>query len=447
MGDRLGRHRAWTPGRHRMCGRGLSGAPADHQTLQQAVGRQAVSAVHPGTGHLARGIQPGQFGPPVHVGDNAAAAVMRAGNDRDGLPDRVDAGAPAGGGDGGEPGLEARDPARVQEDAPIAGGLQPRVDGRGDDVARRQIAHRVNPRRDRHASSVNQHRALTADRLGDQRTPPASALAAGSGEKHRRVELDELEIADRDAGPQRQCDSVAGGALWIGSGTVEVPEAARRQDHRGRADDPVPVRVAHQHARHRRTVVQHPQGHVTGAEVQHGRGVVERALNFGAGGVAARVHDASPRVTTLARHVPATWGRFVETGSDADQFGHGKVAVGDDRAHRVRITEARARRQGVGDVGVHRVVIVRQHHGDAALCVVGGGRPARVVRLGQDDHAAAGASGGQRGGQSCDARADDDDVGCMGPIGTDHYSPPPGCPISIMRCTLRRPAAAISGST
>jgi len=44
---------------------------------------------------------------------------------------------------------------------------------------------------------VEQDRTLTADRLGDQR-PPATGLAVV---EHRRVELDELDVADRDAGP------------------------------------------------------------------------------------------------------------------------------------------------------------------------------------------------------------------------------------------------------
>ena len=194
-----------------------------------------VGAVHPGAGHLARGEQPGQLGLAVHVGDDAAAAVVRPRDDRDGLTDGVDACGPARGGDGREPGLEAVDAAGVEVDARIAGGLQPRVDRGRDDVARRQVAHRVNTGRYRIALPVKQYRTLTADGLGDQR-PPAAGLARPR-EKHGRVELDELEIADRDPGPQRQRDSVAGGALGIGGRAVEVPEPAGGQDHRGRADD------------------------------------------------------------------------------------------------------------------------------------------------------------------------------------------------------------------
>ncbi len=63
----------------------LPGPAADHQALEQAVGRQPVRAVHAGAGHLARGEQPGQFGAAVHVGDHAAAAVVRARHHRNRL--------------------------------------------------------------------------------------------------------------------------------------------------------------------------------------------------------------------------------------------------------------------------------------------------------------------------------------------------------------------------
>ena len=175
VGDRLGRRRAAPARPPRMLGRGLPGAAADHQTFQQAVGRQPVGAVHPGAGHLAGGEQPGQLGPAVHVGDDAAAAVVRARHDRDRLPGGVDAGGPAGGRDRREAGLEAVDGARVEVDARVAGRLQPRVDGRRDDVARGQIAHRMHAGRDRIACRSTQHRAFAADGLGDQR-PPAAGL-------------------------------------------------------------------------------------------------------------------------------------------------------------------------------------------------------------------------------------------------------------------------------
>ena len=57
----------------------------------------------------------------------------------------------------------------------------------------------------------------------------------------------------------------------------------------------------------------------------------------------------------------------------------------------------------------------------------------------------------QRGGQSGHPAADDHEVGALAsqdtPPGRAAHSPPPGLPISIMRCTDSRARAAVSGST
>ena len=56
--------------------------------------------------------RPGDAGPPVQVGPDAAAGVVRARRDRDGLGDRVDAARPAGRGHRGEVPLQRRRPSR-----------------------------------------------------------------------------------------------------------------------------------------------------------------------------------------------------------------------------------------------------------------------------------------------------------------------------------------------
>ena len=64
--------------------------------------------------------------------------------------------------------------------------------------------------------------------------------------------------------------------------------------------------------------MQHPHRHVAGSDVQHAGRVVEGALDFGAGGVAAGVHDAPPRVAALAGQRPFARNRFIESGSGTD---------------------------------------------------------------------------------------------------------------------------------
>jgi hypothetical protein len=108
------------------------------------------------------------------------------------------------------------------------------------------------------ALAVNQYRALAADGLGYQRSPATAATGARCVEKHRRMKLDEFEIADCQTRPQRQRDAVTGGAIGISGRTEQVPKPAGGQDHRRRTDDAYAVRAANQHPGHRAVIVQHP---------------------------------------------------------------------------------------------------------------------------------------------------------------------------------------------
>ena len=139
------------------------------------------------------------------------------------------------------------DRAGVEVDAGIPGRGQPGVDGGGDDVAGREVAHRVHAGGDRIALRVKQNRALAAQRLGDQRAPAAGVAV----EQHGRVELDELDVADRHARPTAPAPhrhrSSRRGWWW----RVQVAEPAGRQDDRRRVHDAGSVLAEHQHAGHR----------------------------------------------------------------------------------------------------------------------------------------------------------------------------------------------------
>ena len=157
---------------------------------------------------------------------------------------------------------------------------------------------------------VDENRALAAQRLGDQRTPAAGVAV----EQHGRMELDELDVADghaRPTAPARRrrrssprdwwSPSTGGrGRRWPGSPTA-----------RGRRPSPSSLRTS--------TPVtapssrQHLQRDVVAPDVQGGRGVVERALHLGAGGVAAGVDDPPPGVPALAGQRPPSRRRLVES--------------------------------------------------------------------------------------------------------------------------------------
>ena len=165
----------------------LPGPAADHQTLEQAVGRQPVGAVHAGARHLAGGEQTGQLGAAVHVGDHTAAAVVRTGHDRNRLARRIDARRAAGRGDGREPLLEAarcraRRGRRTRHRSRAAARRWPRPPRR----AGRGRPSGARPRSPNRPRASTQHRALTAHRLGDQRPTAArrgrrTAWSGGTG--------------------------------------------------------------------------------------------------------------------------------------------------------------------------------------------------------------------------------------------------------------------------
>ena len=71
----------------------------------------------------------------------------------------------------------------------------------GDDVARREVLERVHAGHHPFAGGVVEDRALAAHGLADQRL---LAGGVGAAPQHRRVELDELDVAHRQPGAQRE---------------------------------------------------------------------------------------------------------------------------------------------------------------------------------------------------------------------------------------------------
>ena len=121
----------------------------------------------------------------------------------------------------------------VQPHVRVPGLDHPAHDRLGDHVARGQVGELVDALHEPVALEVDEEGALAADRLGDQRL-----LAAGVGaEVHdRRVELDELQVAQGGAGPQRERHAVAGRDRGVGGLGEHLAEAARGE-HDGPAAD------------------------------------------------------------------------------------------------------------------------------------------------------------------------------------------------------------------
>ena len=169
--------------------------------------------------------------------------------------------------------------ARVEVDARVTGLAQPGVDGRRHDVARREIAHRVNARGDRIAVSRRRSTApspRSASVISGRRPPalPSNSMVGWNW-------MNSMSLTGTP-GPQRQRDTVAGRTLGIGRRRVQVTEAAGGEDHRRGVHDAEAVVVEDQHTGDRAVVAQHLQRDVIAPDVQGGRGVVERALHLGA---------------------------------------------------------------------------------------------------------------------------------------------------------------------
>ena len=139
----------------------------------------------------------------------------------------------------------------------------------------------------------------------------------------------------------------------------------------------------------------------------------EGALDLRTGRVPAGVGDPITQVATLARQGELAGVRVVELRTECDQLADRFGPFGDECANGPFVAQTRT-----GDERVVQVLLWcvprTERSGDPALRPLGGARREDV--LGDHEHGAHLASL-QRRGQSCDARADDDDVGVRPPAG------------------------------
>lgn len=389
------------------------------EAFEEGVGGQPVRAVHAGAGDLAARVQAGDGRTAPGVGADAPGGVVGGRGDRDGLGDRVDAVAAAGGEDRREavlPHVGAEVPG-VQEHVLGVLLLHAPHDALGDDVPGRELGEFVLAHHEAHAVGVDQVGALAAYRLGDE---GLLALSVGAEEQHRRVELHELQVGDLGARAEGECDSVAGRHGRVGGGREDLPHAAGREDHGGRVHraHPVVLALAHDVQAHARRT---PLG--VRQEVQHERvldraqstgvhGLDERPGDLRAGRVAARVRDAAPVVAALAGQFQSSFGGLVEVGAGLDEPPYGVGALRDEDPYGLLVAQARARHQGVVQV-LFRGVALPEGGGDTALGPAGGA----VVEagLGDDDRPQPGRLAAQGRGQAGHSGADDHHVRGDGP--------------------------------
>ena len=247
---------------------------------------------------------------------------------------------------------------------------------------------------------------MASKRLGQQWTRHRRVV------QRRGVELEELEVGHGDPGAQRHGDAVAGGLGWVGRHGEELARAARGQHHLGSSNllehaVGVEGRDAHAPATLDDEVNGEPLLQHCGRAVAHSRD--ERPLDLGPGGRPPGVQDASGGVPTFSGQGQIAAGFAVEHRTEGDELVDTTRPFVDEYPHGVDVTQARSRRQGVGQVEVGGVLVTAHRRRDPPL------GPARrrlgQVRLGEHTHPEAG-RGGQTDhrGQPRHAGAEDQDV-------------------------------------
>ena len=169
----------------------------------------------------------------------------------------------------------------------------------------------------------------------------------------------------------------------------------------------------------------------------------EGTLHLGAGGRAARVQDSSRRVATFPCPRQPAAGDPVKHGAEGDELVDPLGAFVDEHTNRGLVAQAGSGAQRVGQVEVGRVLVARQHGGDAALRPTRG----RLLELTLGENADTGAARAGRGEPRQKARhaaPDDEDVetprAALTPLGASR--PPaasrPRCHSCTARLSIRR---------
>ena len=287
-------------------------------------------------------------------------------------------------------------------------GRDVRRHGARDDVARLELAAPL-ARHEAPAGLVDQHRALAAHRLADQRHRIEPDIERGG------MELHELHVGQRRAGPCRQRQPLADGAQRIGGVGVEPAQSAGRQHDPAARQQAGIGRTRRQHAGNAAVVDQQAAGFQPLDHRDRGRGLHrgdQGAHDRGPRTVARDMDDAAAGVRRLQAERQAAGRIADEHHAVALQLDDGGGRRRGDAAGDGGIAEAIAGRQRVGGVQ-GRPVVLAHRGGDAAL---GPGRRRALGQryLGQQDDGPRRQP--ERGHQPGKTAADDD--GAAGELGT-----------------------------
>ena len=330
-----------------------------------------------GAGALAGGVEPRHVGTPVEIGDDATHRVVGGRGDGHGL----DAGVEAVLADGVDEHVEALAVDRAQVEQRGAA----RVDGAGDNVARRELVGEAP------TVVVEQRGALAAQGLAQQQ---ARARERG------RVELHELEVGDGRACAPGHRDTLPGRAGRVGGALPEGGHATGGEQRGAGRKRPVGRERADAAA-----ALIGPEVECADALAHRdarvlGDALGEHARDGGAGGSPVGVQDAAPRVAAFQAEP------LVELDAEREQVGDAGGRLGDQCLDGAGPAEAAT--GAVGVLGVQgRRVVRADGGGDAALRPGAGGVEQRPLG---DQHDVGVDRGDERGGHAGNAAAYDEEV-------------------------------------
>ena len=349
----------------------------EHHALEQRVGGEAVRAVDAGAGDLADGEEAREGRRAVEVRHDPA----RRGGAR---PVRSAASRPRGRGPPRRGWPTAWGTVAANSSSPVASS-QRCADLVARHLRRHRPAHDVARRElvdEPLAGRVAQERAMAAERLGEERSRHRGMV------QRRRVELHELDVADRHAGTQRDREPVAGRGRRVRRHLEELARAAGREDHARRLELVAAACVADREAVARAVLDEQP----TATACSRISATVPCVAATRARSTSAPV-AAPPACRIRAWEWPPSRARCRTPVASRSKTAPSAISSStrggpslDEDAHRVDVAQPRAGSERVGEVQVRRVLVVVEDRRDAAL------RPSRrrlrERRLGDDAHLA-----------------------------------------------------------
>ena len=287
----------------------------------------------------------------------------------------IEADGPKRGGNGGKSGVERRQLGGIEPQVLDALGPHPLSHGPTDHVSWGQLVDEP------FAAGVAQQGAVAPQRLRQQRAGHGRVMEGG------RVELHELDVGHRHAGPEGHGHAVGGGFDRVGGDGEQLPGAPGGQNGVGgpHLDHPA-FGVEGPHPAAASVFDQQVEGEPL---LHHGGGrgpggVDQGPLDLGTGGRPAGVDDPGGGVTALAGQGQGSSRLAVEHGAHGDELAHPGGALVHQDPDGVGIAQSGAGGQGVGQMEVGRVLVPAEHGGHTSLGPTGG--RLGQLRLGQHAH-------------------------------------------------------------